>query len=762
MKRLRFLAFLTCLLAVSCVKTPMDMTPEMSDAPGLLQIGLSVDGGVQILKSSAALDPALVPAADSLYIDLYRSSKKTANAVRETWNRVYFGRYADVKDSIMHVNAGNWKMLAFHGDSTACGFDKPYFLAEKSFTVDGGLDEDGNPKLTTINAEARVSNVRISIDFDESIPGSFYDYFVRLTNLDKDRYRQILRYRKDQDKDAYMMASDSLQIEFMAQYEFGNDSSWRFAVLDTLATAPNDHLTISLSVDPRFGNLNVNIHTDGTIIKDTSEIKIKEEWAPQDPPQIVAAGFESTASNVPDHAIVEGDTDGNAATISVVARAGLKNFFVMFESDRLASLGIDLPLGQWIDIADPTSGNKALLDKLEAAGMQWQKDMAGSRKLTYLSLTDFYAGINARLKSQTAVSEIVEVWVKVVDAVDHSTIRSYTASSYPVRQQLVIPEGDVWAWKILSPLAMTERGVSRLFKLQYSKDRQTWTEVSYSSADANGVRFPEIAVEPDTRYYFRSIYNDNPDLVSELVEIHTEQPQQVGNRSFEDYWTTEMTVSIDLSTRKYKREWYLPYLQNETDRWWAVNSRKTMPASHSTAYENFKNYPCTGYSVDGKAGKAAMVFTGNVDWWNTDYSAQGDNIPGEIWIGSATDGGDHDSDGHGFANRPSAIKFWYKYAPKDNETFVVKAWLKDSVGDIIASAEILDGEAASEWTSCVLPLVYSDERTKAAKIYLSFKSCESGSVNLNSTIELAGKQQTTHVGSILWIDEIEMLYTEIE
>ena len=428
MKSLKFIPVAIAVILASCTKTSMMQLPS-EDGEGYLRIGLSVDENLSIVQSKAD-DMEVVPEVDSLYVELYRYYKwvtikngKETVAAEPTWNRLYFGKYEDAKDSLFRVNAGQWKIVAFHGDSTACGFDKPYFRAEEEFTVDGGVKDNGEPNTTYVEAEARVENVRITVNFDESVYGSFYDSFVRFARIDTSaaagnaknkKYKQILRYGVDQEKDAYMMPTDSLQIQFMAQYEYGDADSWKFATLDTVAVNPNDHLTINLSVNPRNGGLDVDIVTDENIIKETTDFEILEMWAPQDPPQIVAAGFTNDI-----HAVVEGDRTGNNATISVLARAGLKNFFVKIESDYLTGAEIDIPLGEELDIANPNVDTEAKLAKLRAAGLSWQEDMLGSRKLTYLTLTELFSKINDLNPSLEVERNLFNISIRVVEDVEH-------------------------------------------------------------------------------------------------------------------------------------------------------------------------------------------------------------------------------------------------------------------------------------------------------------------------------------------------------
>ena len=750
----------------SCIKSQFDETPGVEGGEALLQIGLTVDEGLQIVQTKTdETEESIFPEADSLYVELYRFGKKLkydkdgklVEYGKDGWNRMYFGKYEEAKNMTFRLNAGQCRLLAFHGDSTGCGFNKPYIQADTTFMLEGGVEG-----IAYVNAKAKVANVRISVEFDETVPGSFYDYFVRLARIDTSsvagnqankKYKQILRYAKDQTKDAYMMPTDSLQIQFMGQFEFGDEDSWRFANLDTVAVRPNDHLKIKVSVNPRNGNLDVNIVTDKTIIQKDNKIEINEIWTPQPAPTIVASGFPNG-----DHPVVEGDLSGNNATVSILSRGGLKNCFIKIESDYLTAAGFDVPLGEEIDLANPTAENQAKLDKLAAAGFSWQSNMLGTRKLTYVTMTDLFARINELNPSLTVARNLMTFNVRVVDEVEKESTVTLTSTAYPIIQTLSIPEGKVWARKVVSPELHVERGVSSLYMLQVSSNGNSWSDLkTYSSAANSVLDFGTLEVSPSTTYYYRTVYNENPNLVSNVVKVTTEDVIQVGNPGFE-YWTTS-SFSYSHWFGSEKRDWYLPYLSTDSDTWWAVNSRKTMPSSTTPAELNYKVFPTVGYSTDRKSGdRSALVYTVSVDDYNVSGTSLGDPVVGELWIGKANDEGNHSSDGHAFASRPSSMKFWYKYAPINSEKFAVYISLRDAAGNQIAYSEKLDGSAAYEWTQCEIPIIYSDLNTRAASIYMCFKSAVSGDVKLDVTMEIAGKHQTSHIGSALKIDDIELVY----
>jgi hypothetical protein len=385
----------------------------------------------------------------------------------------------------------------------------------------------------------------------------------------------------------------------------------------------------------------------------------------------------------------------------------------------------------------------------------------GSRDLTYLKMTKLFESINSKNPSLQVERDLATFEIEVVDDVEHSTSKTLTATAYPITQTLSIPEGRVWANKIVSPEVSISKGVGSLFRLQVSADGENWEDLKgFDRVDNSIVDYGTLVVEPNTTYHYRSIYNNNPNLMSNVVTVTTEAELQVGNPGFEEYHSTVMHVSPLGWIYDYDRTWYLPYNEGETDTWWAVNSKKTMPDGHTAWTSNWcKNFPCTAYSTDAHTGiKSALVYTVNVGSGNSDGTAVGSNVPGEIWLGKADNDGNHSADGHAFASRPSSIKFWYKYQPISGETFVVNLSVKDKDGREIARAEKLDGRMASEWTQCEMPIVYSDAETKAATLYICFRSCSSGGVNTAVSMEIAGSLQTAHTGSALRIDDIELTY----
>lgn len=337
-------------------------------------------------------------------------------------------------------------------------------------------------------------------------------------------------------------------------------------------------------------------------------------------------------------------------------------------------------------------------------------------------------------------------------------------------------DADVWATKAyLQVVASAKSRASRTIssstvEIQYKdgEEWKTWPNQSYDSGTGlfllSGMG--EGASETQgVSYTLRAVYKraGEASSFSQELSLTTEPKSQVGNAGFED-WHTEshsFNVSADFFGNPHYRDWYLPWNENEADIWWAVNSKKTMLSECTAANLDFKVFPTVSWSSSNKSSgeKSIQIATIATGAWAIPTGGSVTSRAGEIWIGTANDSGDHASEGHSFVSRPNSLSFWYQYSPVDSETFYMKIELKAEDGTVIASNEIASGAAEAVGTTITLPFEYSENK-KVSSIYMVFKSSTQDSPGYNSqvTMEIAGKDQTSHIGSVLRIDDIKLNY----
>ena len=102
------------------------------------------------------------------------------------------------------------------------------------------------------------------------------------------------------------------------------------------------------------------------------------------------------------------------------------------------------------------------------------------------------------------------------------------------------------------------------------------------------------------------------------------------------------------------------------------------------------------------------------------------------------------------------------YEPHGTDTHDMVVKVFDAANNEIASCSYASNEAQTTWKQVTLPIQYPSE-AKAAKLYVFFESSNAGQGKVpyekGKKIVLADdKGRTTHYGSILRIDDIQLIY----
>lgn len=732
MRRLRFIPALLVILT-ACSENLIERNPgASSDEVGSLTIALSSDLRNEIVGTKADADE---PALEDFRVAIYKS---------ENQMRLYNDSYANTQGKEIRLNAGEYRLVAQHGDTLGCGFNKAYYLADKAFRINAGTN--------TVDAVAKLANVKMAVEYHETVQTNYVDYYTIIRhNVHTDKK---IRFSKDETRCGYMPGGEVV-LEVYAVVD--DEGTVKYFRTDPLTYAPNDFVTFNITTDDREGDLVINITVDTTAEDKTETIEIPATTVPQDAPSITLAGFDGLDNS---HEIVEGqDAAGHSGMASFVARGSLAHCCLTIDSDWLAAKGVPAE----IDFAALDASTKAVL---RAAGFVWDEEMATSRTFSYVDFTDVIAGMLATVKAESEDVTLAEFTLKVEDTVGKSAEETFSIVSGGVKVSLDIKDYNVWAAKVVDPVVTISKGVPSLVSFQVAADGAGWSDIDITpSMDGYTLNYGTVATSPSTTYNVRAIYNGNENCKSPVVTITTEDALQLGNRGFEDYQLTVKRVSpLGIS---YDRNWYLPYASGETDPWWACNSLQSMPDGHTMLTATWcKNFPSSGYVDDRHSGnKAAMLFTVNVGSANTGYdnstigAASGTTYEGEIWIGTSDGEGNHATEGHAFASRPSKLTFYYKYAPTGGDKFFVDAWVKAADGTVLATARETAGPAADTWTLYSLPFEYKVFNKKAASIYVRFSSCYGdGHVDNDAKFRLGEETVKAHAGSFFKLDDIELIY----
>ena len=730
-----------------CLMTALLFSCKTSEVEGIegtteVTFSLATDGTHHKVKSELAAD--YIPEVDDFTVEVFKQEGSKDK-------RLYRDTYPNSKDKAIKLNAGSYYMLAYHGNALGVGVGEEYayFQAKEPFQI------SKDQRKVSVSATAKLYNVKVAMNYGADLLKDYPDFLITLAT-DKEGAKGTLSYTKnDAAKEGFIPAGTLTFTLFQdkSQVNANPDENGNIKVTafrKTITVEPNDFITLTVNTKPAEGKLTVGIEIDKETETVTDNVEINSTYVSTEAP-IVTLG-DKLASTLEFHE----DEDLTGALVSLKSAAGYSHVYLDFTSPYLESKG----LISGLDLMNMDEATKAEMDKLGITTTEMGPDVK-------FAAVDF-SGLSQKVKYE-AVPFYATFNVRVVDNNDNTvTSAPFTIKIQKLTAQVNVAEANAFARSFRGVTMTVNEGIASKFALQYRTGDGDWTTVKPESIEGNTLNFAKIggSLLPETAYQFRSIYDNNAAEVSDNVVVTTEAAAQVGNAGFEVWTTDTMTVKINANIfgKKFTHNWYEAF-GNSVDKWWAVTSKNSMPTSvNDVSNYNVKNFPTVAYSSTEKCegSYSAHLFSVNIGGMNTSSSILAGNTtyPGELFIGTADDSGNPTYSGHRFTTRPDKISFRYKYAPKGSEKFYVKIELKDAAGSVLYSKEDTQGPAATEWTEYTTSIDWADLTKKPENILIIFKSSSSAKpdVTAKSNLEVAGKTETGHFGSSLYIDDIQMIY----
>ena len=294
-------------------------------------------------------------------------------------------------------------------------------------------------------------------------------------------------------------------------------------------------------------------------------------------------------------------------------------------------------------------------------------------------------------------------------------------------------------------------------------------------ADRNNTKgrlqqFASRAEDISTKQYkVRALYRGA--ISSSEVTATLETPAQLPNSDMEEWQSVKLGRTSIFGGRADFYD-FLPYKSGESDIWWATKNERSR--DYSVSRIKITSAPCVSYTDDPSivhgGNKSAFIYTsghGGTYASTIDIIYPEGAFAGSLFIGKYkwSDNTEQLNPGHAFSKRPTSLVFWYKYIPKNTDSFKVYAELKNG-NDIIASGTYIPAAISSEteWVKIELPLVYVNTPDVATDIFVQFLSTEKTSF-VASDFDKKKKVSfpnmpnwEVHMGSRLYIDDISLVY----
>jgi len=645
------------------------------------------------------------------------------------WNT--FAEYkAEQEETGFQMNAGGpYRLRAMYGDSTAYGFDAVYFIGEQEFTV---LPQE----TTEVQVICRMGNVKVAVRYGDNIRKNYSNFKATVYNEGGS-----LVFGKDCTEPGYLPAGElSVYIELTDH----DGKKWYFQNGSTISAAAGDFVTLKVDTEyiPEM-NVSLTVKVDSSTERHDIGVTLPSLMLPAGAPEMTSKGFSTDDSSI---SFVEGilPQEDSLFFASMDAPAGIYRLILSVQTTNP-----ELAWASDVDLVNPTQEQRS---KLQAAGFPLPDTLYRSRKVSI----DFSSIVMLVRYMQDAATQSISL--KVTDGLNKTAEGRWLLAPGPVVKSISqIDEGNVWACRVYNVTMTTNGNITQLYPVIQAEGSTEWVRPEFTETVLGQTKTVTITgLNPGTKYSVRAAYVDNSNVTEEICEFTTEAAQQVENAGFEEWSEEEYYVNKEglFGGDDVYQTNYAPY-KDEDSRWWDSNNSETTPGNRTNTGASYKSFPMVSY-VDGhESDRAAQLMLIAISNSATSVTAPFPTVRfGKIFTGVYN--GDQ---GRQFTSRPTKLCFWHKFSSYDSDVYKVNIYLKNGE-TVIGESSYTSSTSESKWKEVTLEIIYSRMDLKADNIYIEFVcGSDTGKWQYGKDITYGGnKTANVHGGSILTIDDIELIY----
>lgn len=655
-----------------------------------------------------------------------------------TGSSVYDGAFT----KLIPVNAGSYELTASYGEDVELEFDTPYYIGKVTAEHQKNVN-------TPVSIPCRVGNALLSVVFENA---SAFNQLYKKYGLRVDVGESSKTIGGDETaKSLYFKAGSDVKIYFDATKKDNSPYSVDLTagLASVLPFKAADHAVVKLTTSA-FGLKIEKIEVEKVTVSET----IPVEWLPK--PKV--SGFE-------DITYVETDDAPQNAVIDYTASLPIQDMELTLNmQDEQYSV-----YNKTYTLSTLTSNDRANLGKL---GIELPE--VGVAKTGTINLQNLIGTMQTN--AGATVDNTFSLRVKANNRWSDETAAAKTYKVEVVKPEfsVKVDERNCWSREFtVDEVSITSGNAERLKEnlvYQYYNGSE-WVDC----ADRNNTKgrlqqFASRAEDISTKQYkVRALYRGA--ISSNEVTATLETPAQLPNSDMEEWQSVKLGRTSIFGGRADFYD-FLPYKSGESDIWWATKNERSR--DYSVSRIKITSAPCVSYTDDPSivhgGNKSAFIYTsghGGTYASTIDIIYPEGAFAGSLFIGKYkwSDNTEQLNPGHAFSKRPTSLVFWYKYIPKNTDSFKVYAELKNG-NDIIASGTYIPAAISSEteWVKIELPLVYVNTPDVATDIFVQFLSTEKTSF-VASDFDKKKKVSfpnmpnwEVHMGSRLYIDDISLVY----
>lgn len=718
-KRFVPVLFMLLVLTVSCSRKE-----ETLYSPGMGGVMIDLTTDLPATKAEVIDDLQLDP--DDFQVEVINSS----GVIFKRWST--FAEYKSQEGAGFQMNAGGpYRIRAVYGDSTASGFQALFFMGEQEFTV--------VPQQTTeVAVVCSMGNARLAVEYGENIHEDYTDFRTIVYN----DHGSVI-FGKDESRSGYIHAGElSVYVELTdaagEKKYFMNGSG--------ITAAAGDFITLKVDTQPiEKENVSLTVIVDSSTDRKDVGVTLPSFMLPADAPEMSAA-FTADGESI---SFVEGVLpEGDPFVVDMNVPAGIYSLKV-----SVSSSNPELAWASDMDLLDLTEEQKS---KLSDAGFT-VPDLYRSRtqKIDFSSI----AMLVRVLEDGSGQS----LGIKVTDGLGKTADGRWALAPRPASKSISpVDDGNVWARRVYNVTMTTDGNPEYLYPLVKAEGSEEWVRPAFTGTVSEGSKTVTITgLEPSTKYQVVAAYVDNANITEDVREFTTEVEQQVGNAGFEDFYSEDYLVRDALVGSDLYQKIYYPWATGESSIWDTNNTESLVELSWSNENLNYRSISVVSYVRGYKGDKAAQIIAacvGNYNTSGTTAAGTRKTVGGKLYL---KDGG------CAFDSRPSKLTFYYKYLPRlddshSSDTFRVLLQLKNGEEVIgTAQSDYTYSQEVGDWTKAEVTVNYSNTTKKATTVYIEIRQSinDEPVYNINVPVPIYdGSSINAHAGSILTIDDIELIY----
>lgn len=704
-----------------------------------------IEGGFQITLSDEA---TVTTKSTPTELGEPTTDKFKLKIVNEaTNNAAYDGAY---KSGTIPAAAGTYTITATFGDNPVLALDDPYYKGEKTDV------EVKDGETTSVSISCSVANALASVVFPDATEMAkiYQSYWVKVA---VESYSTKLE--PNSTKSAYFQAGKEVAFYFEGTKLNGQSVSAKLEH-DNLPTTfeAADHYKLTLTFNDDLSLDISKVEATTVTINET----IPMEWLPK--PK------------------VNGFNDDNQTSLTYTETEDALSAQLRF-SGSLAIQDVEFSF----EFEDPQEKFQALNNKSFVLSELTENDRsllnAASIILPNLDGTnngqfDFTA-MTRSLQTKgngEETTNAIKLRVKANNRWSSEEPSVYEIRTVKPEFSISVNEANCWSREFTIEEITVSEGKGNLEKIKENLIYQyyngnDWVEcTTRDNVKGRTQQFKEAAENiPTKEYKVRALYRGA--IASSEATATLETPTQLPNSGMEEWYTQELgSWGIFTKTRYYG---FYPYSNGNPDPWWTTNNERSQDGIDGGSFSYKGSFsPCVSYTEIIKHGgeRSALIYTsghggGYASTGQVLYSESA--FAGSLFIGQYSWTGKNEDikTGHNFTVRPTSLKFYYKYIPKNSDEFKVYIELKND-DEIIGYGEFIPETISSEtnWIEAKVFLDYIEQLKEATSIYVQFLSTTKTSFssddfdkNKSITFPVMG-DWNAHIGSMLYIDDISLVY----